>query len=247
MGRVKGVSDWLLTYSPEVDAKNLPPDLLEVINSQWGITRGVLVAEKEEKWHCHFIFSTSRAYNSDYKWYAKGIAHLDYGPELDIKYHDSFLGCAGGYMEKDSERIIVNCYGVSEKELDYGKELYKKRLRRKEVRKFIDDHIIINPSKIDVAIGAYKAKFDIGFGFSDEKALQMMAADGFAFAQARPGYSLDYAKLFKEKVNIEEVHEVQQYPAELQGYRFGNDKHGFMDEQLDIEDQFADKGPRKDT
>jgi hypothetical protein len=108
-------------------------------------------------------------------------------------------------MQKDAERIIINCYGVSDKELKFGDELYQKRLRRKNMRKFVDDHIIINPSKIDAALGAYHALHDNGFGITDEKALEMMASDGFVFAQARPGYKNTYMKLFKEQQLMESL------------------------------------------
>jgi len=202
MPRVKNAKDWLLTWSPEDDAKTLPNELISVINAEWGISRGVLVAEKEVKWHCHFIFSTSRAYGSDYKWWKKSIAHLDYGPELDIKYHDNFLGCAGGYLSKDAERIVIQCYGINDQEIEYGKNLYEKRLRRKKIRNFVDDLIVINKSKIDAAIGAYMAMDTSGFGMTEEKCLKLMAEDGFAFADSHKGEAKLYSKIYAEREKV---------------------------------------------
>lgn len=183
----------MLTWSPETDAEDLPNDLKKIINESWGVSRGLLVAEKEEKWHVHFIFSTSRSYNSDYKWWSKSISHLNYGAEFDLKYHDNFLCCAGGYCQKDNSRRIIARHNISDEQLLYGSQLYTKRLQRQKIRHFVDSFIVINPSKMDTAIGAMRAELGCG----NEEAVIRLADAGFAFSSARPGYDEVYTRLYR--------------------------------------------------
>jgi len=155
----------------------------------------MLVAEKEEKWHVHFIFSTSRSYNSDYKWWKKSIEHLKYGPEFDLKYHDNFLCCAGGYCQKDESRKILASKGISEEQLEYGSRLYVLRQQRQRIRRYVDDLLVINPSKIDAAIGAMQVEANCD---TDEAEIRLATA-GFAFASARPGYQEVYKRDYENK------------------------------------------------
>lgn len=158
----------------------------------------MLVAEKEEKWHVHFIFSTSRSYNSDYKWWDKSIKHLNYGAEFDLKYHNNFLCCAGGYLSKDTERIILKVHGISRDQLEYGEAEYEKRIIRQKIRKFVDDFIIINPNKLDVAMGAMRAEENC----SAEEALVHLGTAGFAFSQGRGGYDELYRRMYAAKESM---------------------------------------------
>jgi len=191
----------LLTWSPEGDARDLPVELKKIINDSWGVVRGLLVAEKEEKWHVHFIFSTSRSYNSDYKWWAKSIAHLNYGAEFDLKYHDNFLCCAGGYLSKDSERSILQSYGISSDQLAYGEALYAKRNLRKKIRNFVDDFLVINPDKLDAAVGAMLSEQ----GGTSEEALIRLGSIGFTFARSSTGFHELYRRLYTERKDVSQM------------------------------------------
>ena len=199
--RVKDARDWLLTWSPDGDAQDLPSDLKKIINESWGVTRGVLVAEKEEKWHVHFIFSTARSYNSDYAWWKKSISHLNYGAEFDLKFHNNFLCCAGGYLSKDGERLVLASQGISKDQLAYGQVLYEQRLLRQKVRKFVDDLIVINPDKIDAAVGAVRSTENC----SADEAIIHLGRIGFAFARSRPGFDELYRRVYGAQELMSEV------------------------------------------
>jgi len=182
----------LLTWSPDEDAHDLPLELKKIINDSWGVTRGVLVAEKEAKWHVHFIFSTDRSYNSDYAWWKKGIAHLNYGASFDLKYHNNFLCCAGGYLSKDQERVVLKTHGISQDQMEYGQVLYTERIQRQKIRKFVDDLIVINGDKLDAAVGAMRAHEECG----TEEALIRLGAIGFTFSRSRTGYDEVYRRMY---------------------------------------------------
>jgi len=196
--RVKDAKDWLLTWSPEGDALDLPEDLKSIIRT-WPISRGMLVAEKEEKWHVHYLFSTSRSFNSDYKWWKADLADKNYGPELDIRYHNNFLVCAGGYMCKDAERKVLKVYNVTSAQLEYGAAEYERRLVRQKIRRSLDDFLVINPDKIDAAIGAMQAERDC----TREQAELELGRAGFCFAKSRPGFEELYRRMYllKEEVS----------------------------------------------
>jgi len=198
--RVKDARDWLLTWSPPEDAHDLPEDIKKVIRT-WPVSRGILVAEKEEKWHVHYLFSTSRSYNSDYKWWEPFFKEKNYGPALDIRYHNNFVVCAGGYLSKDAERNIIKIYNVSEAQLLWGSEEYDRRLARQKIRSFVDDLLVINPDKYDAAVGAVQAEQ----GCSSEEAEFHLARMGFAFSRSRPGREEYYRRMQLERIAVSEV------------------------------------------
>jgi hypothetical protein len=56
----------------------------------------------------------------------------------------------------------------------------------------VDDLLVINPSKIDAAIGAMRAEQGCG----DEEAIIRLADAGFTFATAKAGYDEVYRRLY---------------------------------------------------
>jgi len=195
--RVKDAKDWLLTWSPEEDALDLPEDLKSIIRT-WPISRLLLVAEKEQKWHVHCLFSTSRSYNSDYKWWAADLKDKAYGAALDIRYHNNFLVCAGGYMSKDYERKILKVYNVTQAQMEYGAEEYNKRLVRQKIRRNLDDFVVIQPDKFDAAVGALQAER----GYDRAEAEIRLGEYGFCFARSSSGHTELYRRMYLRQKEV---------------------------------------------
>lgn len=180
MPRVKDASDWLLTWSPDSDTSVLPPILQQYLDGE-NVSRYITVVEKAEKTHIHCVFSTTRSYNSDYKWYKDlfpGVKLAEgkdgKGGGLQIKFAGKTpLLIAGGYLDG----TIIGRRGFRDEQLKYGNEQYKLRKERQEIRGVIDDLIVISPQKLDATIGTIMARFRC-----DESEAEILAANmGFAF------------------------------------------------------------------
>lgn len=185
--RVKDAYDWLLTWSPEeeVTDKKVPYYIKWFLDRE-EVERFYCVLEKHKggKWHLHAYFRYVRSYNSDYKWWKDEFKeHGLEAPALDITYCRDPITTLGGYLTKDgNEHQVLGSKGISDEQLAVGADKYKRRLRRQAIRKTLDDHIIIQPDKIPVAVGSYMART----GCSRDEALIGLARDGFAFRSADP-------------------------------------------------------------
>lgn len=186
----------------------MPEDIKKIIRT-WPISRGILVAEKEEKWHVHYLFSTTRSYNSDYKWWEPFFKEGNYGAALDVRYHNNFVVCAGGYLSKDAERNIIKIYNVSEAQLSWGADEYARRLQRQKIRSFVDDLLVINSDKYDAAVGAVQGEQDC----THQEAEIHLAYMGFAFSRSRPGREEIYRRMYLERQSVSEVPVEDKSPA----------------------------------
>lgn len=206
MPRVKDASDWLLTWSPPDDSKDIPPKIKDFMEGP-DVRRYIAVREYSHKWHIHIAFSTVATYNSDYAnrqdkngkpkktWWEKPFAAAGFKhPAIDIKYHNDIIKLAGGYLEGE---IIAN-KGFSQEQLEYGKQQYQLRKQRQKIRQFIDDHIVVSRDKYEVCIGAIKAANSC----SEQEAISLAAEMGFAFGNSRKGMVQAYEEIFREKMEM---------------------------------------------
>lgn len=146
----------------------------------------------------HIGFTTNRAYNSDYKWWSKSSKEAGFEePALEIHYHNDILGLVGGYCSKalQTDRKPLGSKGFSDEQLEFGKELYKRGLRKQRIKKFADRHHIITPDKLELVLGAQMAELDC----SKEEAIVELAADGWGFARSIKGLEEVYKHLYADR------------------------------------------------
>lgn len=195
--------DWSLTWSPEEDCQTLPPFLAEFLSSD-RVTKACAIAERHtenDKWHVHAAFRLCRSYKSDYKWYEKQFNAAGLcSPGLDIHWHDNLFGLIGGYFEKSDggNRIPLLDRNVTSAEHAYGVAAYRSGIKRKRIRKFLDGHLVIHRSKLDIAIGAACVEYKC----SEGEAVVALAEAGFGFADSIKGNAEIYAEMYKEKLEI---------------------------------------------
>lgn len=198
IGRVKDAKDWLLTWSPgEVVVET--PKFIDDAFSKFTCTRSLSVIE--DTGELHILFSTSRSFNSDYKWWKSEFGELAVAPAFDVKYHDNFCGAIGYLLKKDCTRIL-KCVNISREQVEFGKEVYQRGLRRQRVRAFVAENRVIHPRAFDAALGAYIAE-----GCADKDvAIGEMVRDGFMFAGSGGFETVhEYAAVYKRRTALQGV------------------------------------------
>jgi len=200
MVRESKAQDWSLTWSPKENVETLPEVLRNVFESPY-ITRCYAIAEFSEKWHIHAGFSTYRCYNSDYFWW-KPICDADeklQPPALEIRYHNNIYGLVGGYCAKTENVKILFRKGFTDEQLDAGRDIHIRGLRKQRIRKTLDKYHIITPDKFEVAVGTQMAELEC----SQSEAILALARDGFAFARSVKGLTVLYADIETEMRELE--------------------------------------------
>lgn len=198
--RVKDAKDWLLTWSPGETVAEVPKFINDAFE-KFRCSRSLSVIE--DTGELHILFTTSRSFNSDYKWWKSDFGELAVAPAFDIKYHDNFCG-AIGYLLKKHDTTILGCVNISKEQVEYGKDVYQRGLRRQRVRAFMAENRIIHPRAFDAAIGAY-----LGEGCPDrDLAVAEMVRDGFMFAGSGDVDTVhEYCNIYRRRTLLQKVHE----------------------------------------
>lgn len=203
MVRVKEAYDWSLTWSPNDDVRNIPDFWQEVMQSPF-VTRYYAILERhdaESKWHLHIGFSTKRSYSSDYKWWKEPAKDMQFEePALDIHYHNNLTGLVGGYCSKaqEGDREFVGSKGFTDEQLQYGKELYERGLRKQRIRRWVDKFHNIQPDKLEVVIGAQMHELSC----DQNTAILSLAQDGWAFARSQKGLTPIYRDMYAQEQEL---------------------------------------------
>jgi len=205
MPRVKDAHTWMLTWSPEGEAQELPEPIMDMLTSE-GTIQAYVVAEKADKWHVHAGFRSRRSYNSDYKWWKDLFGPGIGSPALDIRYHDNLLGLVGGYCAKDAERKLIYNKGFTEQDLSKGELEYERGKAKQRIRRFGERYHVIGPDKFDTYIGAAMGQFNV----DRNAAILALAGTGFSFSRSRGGleevYKKDYVSWMRDEArNLEEA------------------------------------------
>lgn len=205
--RVKKNVWWTLTWSPEDEVTELP-DFLEEWFKDHSVIRVVAIRERHTaickckcpvgKWHIHAGLEYYRAYNSDYTdWFTDVAKEAGMAkPALEFTAHRNLLGLVGGYCTKSDDREVLFQKGFSEEQLEWGRNEYAKGLRKERVKRRLAEIHIIQPDKIDAAIGIQMA--ELGTDNRDE-AIVGLVADGWAFARSIKGTEVMYKQLYLDR------------------------------------------------
>lgn len=201
MPRVGRKSDWSLTLALQVDLTELPPWLEQYLESD-DVTRYVAVAEKAKHWHIHVGFSTYREYCSDYKdWFValckddprfynanktnkkgKVVGGLN-DISVRLTAHTDILQLVGGYCTKGDDTQFLGNKGFTAEQIELGRTLYDKSLKRKRIRDAADRLVSIPREQFDAHVGMAMAEIQA----EDEgKAIEWLIDAGFAFSSSLP-------------------------------------------------------------
>lgn len=201
MGRRPGkVTDWSITISKEEDTTELPWQIEEFFKLD-SVTKAYAVCEEADgedaRKHIHAGFKYYKPYKSDYtKWFTdtfnKECGFKD--AELKFHYHDDLITLAGGYCRK-AEHTVLFSKGISDEDLEYGKEQYERATRKKQLRKWGDRHHIITRNKFDCMVGGQMAII----GCDKQTAITELMADGWAFSESIPNTEKVYEQLFLDR------------------------------------------------
>lgn len=205
--RVKENVWWSLTWSPEEDVEELPEFFEEWFKDD-SVTRVVAIKERHigGKWHIHAGLEYYKAYNSDYtKWFTNVAEQAGFkNPALEFKAHRNLLGLVGGYCTKSVDKDILFQKGFTDEQLEFGRNTYEKGLRKQRVKRQLDDWHIIQPDKIDAAIGIQMAELDTN---DRDTAIAGLVADGWCFARSVKNTAEMYKQLYLDRQRHE--HAVQ--------------------------------------
>jgi len=148
--------DWSGTWSPESPVEDIPDFIAHYLSDDKVIKAAACIEQDEDhKAHLHFGFRLRREYDSNYSWWEK--EWREYGfekPALHINATRDLHGLIGGYFSKAEGTRIVFRKNFTDGEIQTGRDLYKRGLERRRVKKFLDTGIIIHPAKLDAAIAA---------------------------------------------------------------------------------------------
>lgn len=186
MPRAGRVQDWSLTLALDTDLTEVP-DWLETFLLSDDVERFVAINEKAKHWHIHVGFTTRRKYTSDYKaWFTALYSNKDERfttseHAVELRHHKDILQLVGGYCAKeDDENLrVFGDKGFTAEQLQHGKELYEKSLKRSKIRDAMARLVSVPREQYDAVVGYAMAEGDAE---NEGSAVGWLIDAGFAFA-----------------------------------------------------------------